>query len=463
MGVEFDLAKGLALFLAGLVVAAVMLRLLLRWRYATMLSRARQIARGLRTPARTLAAVEEQSSAVEELMEFPDGRAAAAAARELLKENDATVRSAAIEVLREIRAIDLWSRDLRRGGYRAKLHAIEALGEIGDEHAVEELLEALGEDDPDVARAASYAILARDPDYACERLAEALSSPRRRLAETAAATLVRMGGEAVEALVSQLTSANAQARRLAVESLGNIGEGTVKELLLPLLGTEPEADVRSAVAEALARVDGEEASEALRRMARSDPDWFVRARAHSLLAETEAPEATSFLLESLSEIEPDERQLSEEDDAVEHVTEGAPRIRSAIIAGLRLLGLTEEEIAAAERGASDAAPGAEAEALEDASEALAALRDRDVPRRADAARRLAEIGCSAAPALRQALRDPDPLVRAEAARSLGRIGARDSVDAIAKALRDPDVNVRLAASTALRAIVTQEAARELSD
>ena len=96
MGVELDLAKGLALFLAGLVVAAVTLRLLLRWRYATMLSRARQIARGLRTPARTLAAVEEQSSAIEELMEFPDGRAAAAAARELLKENDATVRSAAI-------------------------------------------------------------------------------------------------------------------------------------------------------------------------------------------------------------------------------------------------------------------------------------------------------------------------------------------------------------------------------
>ncbi len=444
----------------GLLAAVLTLRLLLRWRYATVLSRARRVADRLRRPATTLAAVEEQSSAVEELIEFPDPRATAAAARDLLKENDATIRSAAIEILGEIRAIDLWSRDLRRGSYRAKLRAIEALGEVGDERAIDELLEALAEDDPDVARAASYALVARDPDYASDRLAEALSSPNRRLAETAAATLVRMGKEAVEALVGQLNSRSPQARRLAVESLGNIGEESVKKLLLPLLGTEPEAEVRTAMAEALVRVDGEAAAQELRRMARSDPDWFVRARAYSLLAEMNAPEASKFLIEGLAELEPDLGQLSEEGDVVERVSEGPERIRGAIMTGLRLLGLSEEEIAAAER---HTAAGDRAGGPEEVSEALAALRDRDAARRADAVRRLGEIGSAAEAALEQSLRDPDPLVRAEAARALGRVGVAESLCALAKAFEDPDANVRLAALTAVRAIVTRDAVRKLTE
>jgi len=55
------------------------------------------------------------------------------------------------------------------------------------------------------------------------------------------------------------------------------------------------------------------------------------------------------------------------------------------------------------------------------------------------------------------------MVRAEIARSLGRIGSRDSLRALAECLRDPDPNVRLAASTALRAVVTREAAKELTE
>ncbi|UCC69508.1 MAG: HEAT repeat domain-containing protein [Armatimonadota bacterium] len=463
MGLELDLAKGLTLFVLGLVAALLTLRLLLRWRHAAVLGRARRMADRLRRPATTLAAVEEQSSAVEDLIEFSDIGAATAAARELLVEDDATIRSAAIEILREIRAIDLWSRDLRRGSYRAKLRAIEALGEVGDERAVAELLEVLGEDDPDVARAASYAIVARDPDYASDRLADALSSPNRRLAETAAATLVRMGEEAVEALVGQLNRPSAQARRLAAESLGNIGMGSVRKLLLPLMETEPEPDVRTAMAEALVRVDGEAAAQDLRRMARSDPDWFVRARAYSLLAEMNAPEASGFLIEGLADLQPDLGQLSEGEDAVEHVSEGPERIRAAITTGLRLLGLSEEEIAAVERRTANSSVADQAEGSEEVLENLAALRDRDAAQRADAARRLGEIGLGAAPALQQALGDPDPLVRAEAARSLGRMGVRESLCALAKVLEDPDANVRLAASTAVRAIITRDAARELTE
>lgn len=460
MFVDYVLIRGIALFLAGLFGAALALRVLLRWRYATMLARARRIAARLRAPASTLAAVEDQSAALDELTEFPDLRAAATAARELLGETDATIRSAAIEVLRETRALEQWSRELRKGSYQRKLRAIEALGEIGDERAVEELLEALGDDDPDVARAASHAIVARDPDYAAERLADALGSPNRRLAETAAATLVRMGEESVEVLVSRLASRSAQARRLAVESLGSTRERRSKEALLPLLEQDPEPSVRQAVAEALVRIDVEGAGQELRKAARSDPDWFVRARAFALLGEVNAPGAAEFLVESLAEVESQLGDVSGEED-LELVMDGPQRVRASIVTGLRLLRFTDDQIAAAERSASRAA--APAGDAAEAAAAIALLRDRDAARRVEGARQLGGAGEWAAEALRQALRDPDPLVRAEAARSLGRSGSRDYLEALAKCTRDPDASVRLAASTAMRAVVTRDAARELQE
>ncbi len=461
MSFEYDAVGSLALFVAGLMGAALGLRLLLRWRYATALARARRIAARLRAPATTLSAVEDRSTAVEELIEFSDSRAAAAAVREVLGEHDDTVRSAAIEVLRQTRALDRWRRDLRGGSFQAKLRAIEALGEVGDERALEELLEALGDDDPDIARAASHAICARDTDYACERLADALSSPNRRLGETAAAALVHMGEEAVDCLVSQLGSLVPQARRLAAESLGSIGGGKLKDVLLPLLTSEPDAEVRAAAAASLARVDGHAAAAEIQRLAKSDPDWFVRARAYSLLAEMEAEGATQHLLDGLAAFEPELAEFSENGHNVESLTEGSRRVRRAIVAGLRMLGFTEDEIATAQRGAATASLSAEE--LQEASAAASLLRQRDPAQRAEGARRLSEIGPAAGETLTAALRDPDPMVRAEIARALARMGSRDSLGALAECLKDPDPNVRLAASTALRAVVTREAAKELTD
>ncbi|HUU54306.1 MAG TPA: HEAT repeat domain-containing protein [Armatimonadota bacterium] len=461
MSFEYSAVKSIGLFLAGLMGAGLGLRLFLKWRYATALARARRAAARLRAPATTLSAVEDRSAALEELIEFSDSRAATAAVREVLGEHDDTIRSAAIEVLRQTRALDAWRRDLRRGSFRAKLRAIEALGEVGDERAVEELLEALGDDDPDIARAASRAICARDTDYACERLADALSSPNRRLAETAAAGLVHMGEDAVDYLVGSLGSLHPQARRLAAESLGGIGGDKLKDVLLPLLSIDPDPEVRAAAAASLARVDGQTAVAEIQRLARSDPDWFVRARAYSLLAEMEAEGATQYLFDGLTAFEPELAELSENGDTVESLTEGSRRVRRAIVSGLRMLGFTEDEIAAAERGGT--MTSLSAEQMEEASAAAALLGDRDAAQRAEGVRRLTEIGTAAAEPLAAALRDPDPMVRAEIARSLGRIGSRDSLGALAECLKDPDPNVRLAASTALRAVVTREAARELTD
>lgn len=457
-----------AMFVGGLAASVLLLRCFTWWGRAAALSRARRIAARLRRPAVTLAEVEDQSAAIQDLVQFYDGQAAVSAARELLEEMEVAPRSAAIEILRRTRAFDQWVRDLRRGGYRAKLRAIDALGQVGDERAVEELIEALGDDDPDVARAAMQAVVRRDPDYASNRLADALSSPNRRVAETAAAALVHMGEAGVESLVSQLAALNPQARRLAVESLGAIGSPALPDLLLPLLESDPEAEVRVSVAEALARHGGELVCSELRRLAQHDPDWFVRARTFTLLAETNAPGATEFLLDALAALEPDIVGSGDEENAVEVISDGTRRMRAAIIVGLRVLGLTDEEIASAQRPEEledlemALFPEGE-ESMAGWSETLGALSDQDAARRAEAARQLAEAGLPAVDGLRRALRDPDPLVRAEAARSLGRIGARDGLHALAGCLLDPDPGVRLASAAAMRAIVTRDAARELRD
>lgn len=468
MTVEIGPVNGIALLVAALAASALLVRFFSWWGRSAALARARRIAARLRHPATTLAEVEDQSAAIEELVQFDPGEAAVVVAQELLHEKEPAVRSAAVEILRRTRALDNWARDLHRAGYRGKLRAIHALGQVGDERAVAELIEVLGDDDPGVARAASRAVLARDPDYAADRLAEALSSPNRRTAETAAATLVHLGGEAIEALVSQLASLSAQARRLGVESLGAIGRPELAALLTPLLETEPEAQVRASAAEALARVGGELAWAELRRLAQSDPDWFVRGRAYTLMAESNAPGAAAFLIDALEGLQPQISAGSDQADAIEVVDEGARRLQAAITVGLRILGLSDHEIVRAVRSAEESDPSllvspGEGETANGWPQVVAALGEPDAARRADAARQLAEAGPPAASGLRRALRDPDPLVRCEAARSLGRIGASDCLDALAECLRDPDASVRLASSAAMRLIVNRDAARELQE
>jgi HEAT repeat protein len=467
VNLDVNVAATVALVLGAMAATWLLTYLGLKGRHYLAGRRARALAERLRRPAASLEQMEEQSAALEELSEFRDVEAAVQAARGLLGEMDATVRTSALEVLRRTRALDRWVRDLHRTRYAPRIRAIQALGEVGDERALDELLEALGDDDPDVVRAASRAVLVRDRDYASERLAEALSSPNRRIAETAAAVLVGMGEEALEPLVSRLSSLDAQARRLAVEGLGSIGEVAAVHALLPLLETDPEADVRVAALEAGARLGGEAILFALRRASQADPDWFVRARAYVLLAECNAPGATDYLLDALAGMEPPLPSASEHEEAVEIVLEGDARIRNAIITGLRVLGLSDEEI----QQACPAAPPAveeltgpesglrEEPGFPDWAVLLSSLRSREAATRAEVVREIIVFGRQALPHLHRALCDPEPVVRAEAARGLGRVGCADCMPVLSACLRDPDSDVRLAVAAAVRAIVTRDAVR----
>jgi HEAT repeat protein len=92
---------------------------------------------------------------------------------------------------------------------------------------------------------------------------------------------------------------------------------------------------------------------------------------------------------------------------------------------------------------------------------VAALRDRNIEVRWEAAWVLWEIGSPAVESLRVALHDPDVDVRRRAAEVLGEIGDHRAVESLIIALHDPDADVRREVAAALGAIGNQRAVEPL--
>ena len=424
----------------------------------------RALADRLRRPAATFAEVEAQSAALDELCQFPDTEAAVQAARELLPEFDANVRVAALEVLRKTPCLRSGRRrDLRQGRPVARLRAIEALGEVGDERAIEALIDMLGHGDAGVVRALGSALFMRDRDHATDRLADALSSPDRCIAERAAGLLVGLGGEAIEPLMSQLVELRPEARQLAIESLEAIGDDRVVPALLPLLEMDPAPEVRAAALDAVAALDRVDSASLLRELALSDPDASVRARAVAALAAVNAPGTVAFLLAQLAQRGLPRLNVDEDREMPSSTAEGEAQVTQALILALKALGVSEDEIARVRREADLAAAELRDEAIGQSmfGSPVVSLTARDPVTRAEAVREVSVLGTPAAAHLHSVLNDPDPMVRADAARALGRIGAIASLQWLSARLQDPVAEVRLAAVAAVRAIVTRDAAREL--
>ena len=76
-----------------------------------------------------------------------------------------------------------------------RLHAAEALGKIGDERAVEPLIEALNDEDASVRRGAAVALGRLGAERAVEPLIEALNDEEGHVRRGAAVALGRLGYE----------------------------------------------------------------------------------------------------------------------------------------------------------------------------------------------------------------------------------------------------------------------------
>ncbi len=155
-----------------------------------------------------------------------------------------------------------------------KLAAIDALGQIGDERAIEPLLKALesedkwvrraaaralekmeneqviqplmnhllqeDEEDAEVRRSAAKALARMQPEEAIEHLAKALKDTSLGVRLDAGYALGRIGEPAVEALMAALDDADSRVRDSAVAALGNIRGELVRNRIIDVLREEKE-------------------------------------------------------------------------------------------------------------------------------------------------------------------------------------------------------------------------------
>ncbi|MDZ7689093.1 MAG: HEAT repeat domain-containing protein [Halobacteriales archaeon] len=145
---------------------------------------------------------------------------------------------------------------------------VEALGRIGDERAVDVLIDELGNNDTKME--AMDALGRIGSEEATDELVEMLEPEEEgsgtHVRAKAAETVGQIGDEAaVGALVENLEDESARVRGTAADALARIGvddEGAV-DALADLLEDEPEESVRLSAAKALREIGTEGAREVL--------------------------------------------------------------------------------------------------------------------------------------------------------------------------------------------------------
>jgi HEAT repeat protein len=267
------------------------------------------------------------------------GKEAVARLREALDDAEARVRLAAVKALGRIgdaAAVQDLLRALGDADADVREAAAWALGQIGDAAAVEGLLEALGDSEWQVRWAAAWALEQirdaaaapgpqRAPGYAevglyvvawnglmqirdKKGLLEALGDADAAVRRAAATVLGWIGGkEAVEGLLRAMGDADAGVRQAAAAALGRIGDAAAPELLRAL--GDAESDVRQAAAAALGQI-GDKAAVAGLLTALGDANERVRATAAWALGQIGDAAAVPGLLRALRDRKSEVREAA---------------------------------------------------------------------------------------------------------------------------------------------------------
>ncbi|MGD2136604.1 MAG: HEAT repeat domain-containing protein [Gemmatimonadales bacterium] len=266
-------------------------------------------------------------------------------------------------------------------------HAAEALGRLGDQRAVEPLMNVvLNDADASVREHACTALGLLGDSRAVDVLSRAAQSdPSARVREHAASALSQLGDvEAVPSLIDAVVNdRDAAVREHAATALGGLGDPSAVPALIDAVLHDRSAEVREHAATALGQLGDRRARDPLVRVGRTDPDPEVREHAVVALGQVGDLSAFDFLLETMHGIDVEE-------------------VRAHAAYALGLLG--------------------DERALEPL---LAALRDSSARMRANAAQGLGELGdARALDALRRAQNDRDEMVRHWAGEAIAMIRGR---------------------------------------
>ena len=209
----------------------------------------------------------------------------------------------------------------------------------------------------------------------------------------------------VAALTAALRDADAQVRRAAANSLGQLEDKRAVPGLIAAL-RDTDADVRQQAAWALGQLEDKRATEPLSAMLK-DASTEVRLKAAWALGQLEDPSAAPALAAALRDSDADVRETA-------------------------AWGLGQLEL-------QTAPPGL-----------IEALKDPDANVRRKAAWALSQMGdARAVPALREMLNDVDADARKNAIHALGQIRDSSAMQAIIGAMQSRDADVRRAAAQAL--------------
>ena len=285
--------------------------------------------------------------------------------------------------------------------------------------------------------------------------------------ETAAKQDTNADTGVVNALIARLEDENAEVRRAAAHSLGNLKDPrAVPGLIAALKDSDPR--VRASVAEALAEFEDSRAIVPLTAML-NDPSTEVKQSALDALSHFEGNLPSAAII----------RLLGDPDAEVRHKAAhlaGSSRDRTAIGPLAKLVGdpdadVREAAIQAIGELGDPAAAVAIVPALSDANadvreQALGTIEDLKAPiaegtliglmrdRDADVRQRAAHVAgdrsvIAAIPSLRRMLDDPNADVRESAVDALCNIADNAAYDALRAALTSKDAKVRRAAAEAL--------------
>ena len=133
-------------------------------------------------------------------------------------------------------AVDLLIPLLRKGAAAETLKAVETLGHIGDDRAVESLSALLGSRRPESAAAAARALGDIGSSLAVEPLLQhAVDSDSAQVKAEDEKALIKIGASAVRPLLEQLNSSDPRERKAAVRILGEIGDERALQPLISAL------------------------------------------------------------------------------------------------------------------------------------------------------------------------------------------------------------------------------------
>ena len=381
--------------------------------------------------------------------------------RELMNSPDAYMRArATVTVTVGDSAAVILIQALGDGDPLVRRAAANALGEMKASNAVEALLKLLKDDDASVRKASAIA-LGRIGDKDAATAVEGAAGEAAADQWEYFAALYRLGNhDYLDRVTAALRSDYTDTRQNALKTLLEFGDNRALPALLSVAGsdtTKQEAlSTRVALARGLAAFEGEESRIALINLL-SDPDADVRAASvASLVKGSRLDQKSDSSGRSLLALV---GALKKENSAIviDAITEALPSFDRARVADLLLDARTADGKLSPKILKALAAAGITTES--EASQ----LRAGDVTGRLRAAERLARLGdTKAVEPLIEALTGAKEIqIRVKAADALGALRDRRAVDSLVSTSRDPEPEVRAAAVNALGLIADHTAAEAL--